>query len=107
LTDAIHEARAWLDLEYEAVFHPFADGARWALPANPDLGPAIEPTSSSRVPIQFSPGPSFTASRSSVPKRLGKGQFYLMTIVDREGAPLDGAMNYRRNVPANAPVTQY
>jgi hypothetical protein len=107
LTDAIHEARAWLDLEYEAVFHPFAEGARWALPANPDLAQAIEanfeqpnayPVLAQAVVYSF----AFFSS-----KHLGKGQFYLMTIVDREGAPLDGAMNYRLNVRANAPVTQY
>jgi hypothetical protein len=107
LTDAIHKARAWLDLEYEAVFHPFAEGARWALPANPDLAQAIEanfeqpnayPVLARAVVYSF----AFFSS-----KHLGKGQFYLMTIVDREGAPLDGAMNYRLNVRANAPVTQY
>jgi hypothetical protein len=73
----------------------------------PRLGPghrgqlrAAECLSSSRRAVVY----SFAFFSS---KRLGKGQFYLMTIVDREGAPLDGAMNYRLNVPANSPVTQY
>ena len=40
-------------------------------------------------------------------KHLGKGQFYLMTLADRDGAPLHGAATYRLTVPADAPVTQY
>lgn len=41
------------------------------------------------------------------PKHLGAGQFYLMTITDKEGKDFDGSNTYRLNVPANAPVTQY
>jgi len=40
-------------------------------------------------------------------KHLGRGQFYVMTIKDKEGKPFDGASTYRLNVPANAPVTLY
>ena len=40
-------------------------------------------------------------------KHLGAGQYYLMTIVDKEGEPLDGANTYRLNVPANPPVKLY
>ena len=40
-------------------------------------------------------------------KHLGKGQFYLMTIVENHGQPLDGAVTYRLTVPADVPVTQY
>ena len=37
-------------------------------------------------------------------KHLGTGQYYLMTIKDKDGQPLDGGSTYRLNVPANAPV---
>ena len=43
----------------------------------------------------------------STPKHLGAGQFYLMAMKDKDGRALDGARNYRLNVPANAPVKQY
>jgi hypothetical protein len=41
------------------------------------------------------------------PKRIGESQFYLMAIDDQNGQTLDGGQNYRLNVPANAPVSQY
>lgn len=41
------------------------------------------------------------------PKHLGQGQYYLMTIKDKDGNALDGAATYRLNVPANPPVNLY
>ena len=104
LTAAAAEAHAWLDAEYEKVFHPFAPGARWALPALPELISATEanfeqpdayPVDARGVAYSF----AFFSS-----KHLGKGQFYLMTIADGDGQPLDGAATYRLTVPADAPV---
>ncbi|MGB7176095.1 MAG: DUF1214 domain-containing protein, partial [Xanthobacteraceae bacterium] len=40
-------------------------------------------------------------------KRLGVGQFYLISIRDKDGDPFDGGKTYRLTVPANAPVEQY
>jgi hypothetical protein len=40
-------------------------------------------------------------------KHLGAGQYYLMTIVDKDEQPLDGTNTYRLNVPANPPVKLY
>jgi len=40
-------------------------------------------------------------------KRLGAGQFYLMSIKDRDGNALDGGRIYRLTVPANVPIAQY
>ena len=40
-------------------------------------------------------------------KQLGTGQFYLMTINDKNGDPFDGAAVYRLRVPAYVPVTLY
>jgi hypothetical protein len=40
-------------------------------------------------------------------KHLGTGQYYLMTIRDRDHRPLEGSGIYRLNVPANAPVKLY
>jgi hypothetical protein len=40
-------------------------------------------------------------------KHLGAGQFYLMTIKDRDGRSFDGRATYRLTVPANVPVRLY
>jgi hypothetical protein len=40
-------------------------------------------------------------------KHLGAGQYYLMTIRDKDRKPLEGSSTYRLNVPANAPVKLY
>jgi hypothetical protein len=40
-------------------------------------------------------------------KHLGTGQYYLMSIKDKDGQRLNGASTYRLNVPANAPVSLY
>jgi hypothetical protein len=40
-------------------------------------------------------------------KHLGEGQFYLMTIKDRDGNRIDGAKTYRLHVPPNPPVRLY
>nr|WP_281069024.1 DUF1214 domain-containing protein [Rhizobium leguminosarum] len=40
-------------------------------------------------------------------KHLGAGQFYLFSMRDKDGKPLDGAQAYRLTVPAKAPAKQY
>ena len=40
-------------------------------------------------------------------KRLGVGQFYLISIRDKDGQSFDGGKTYRLTVPANPPVEQY
>ena len=40
-------------------------------------------------------------------KRLGAGQFYLISIKDKAGNAFDGGKTYRLTVSANAPVEQY
>ena len=40
-------------------------------------------------------------------KRLGIGQFYLISIRDKDGQSFDGGNMYRLTVPANPPVEQY
>jgi hypothetical protein len=40
-------------------------------------------------------------------KHSGIGQYYLMTIKDKDGQSFAGANTYRLTVPANVPVKQY
>ena len=108
LTDAMQEAHAWLDARYEEVFNAtFYDDARWALPAPPEL---VEATTTG-----FSNSDSYPVDDRGVlyswaffsAKQLGTGQFYLMTIKDKNGDAFDGAATYRFAVPPNVPVTLY
>jgi hypothetical protein len=43
----------------------------------------------------------------STVKHLGAGQFYLMSIKDKDGQTLDGGKSYRLVVPSAAPARQY
>ena len=107
LNDAAAEARAVLDMKYETLFLPYFENARWALPALSDYiesaptayaDPDVYPLDSRGVLFSFA---FFTA------KHLGQGQFYLMTIKDKDGEAFHGGDTYRLIVPANAPVNQY
>ena len=40
-------------------------------------------------------------------RHLGAGQFYLMTLKNKDGRPLDGKKMYRLTVPPNVPVKLY
>lgn len=105
---AAREARAIINVAYEKVFvPPFNEGKHWALPASKEVAEGM---------------PNFFAAPDSYPtdgravtysmayfsaKKIGAGQFYLMTIKDKDGRLLDGRKNYRLTVPANAPVRLY
>jgi hypothetical protein len=107
LNDAAAEAHALLEMKYEGLFSPYFDGSRWALPVLPEYlntaptgyaDPDVYPVDDRGVLFSFA---FFT------PKHLGQGQFYLMTIKDKDGEAFHGGDNYRLIVPANAPVNQY
>ncbi len=108
LRDAAREARASLEAGYEAVFDPpFNPGTHWALPASPEVAEGM-PTFFSkpdRYPVDGR-GVTYSMAYFSA-KHLGAGQFYLMTIRDKEGQALEGRSTYRLTVPANAPVKLY
>ena len=63
-----------------------------------------------RIDLDFDPVEMRAASYSMgyfSAKHLGGGQFYLMTLRDRDGRPLEGSGSYRLHVPADAPLTLY
>ena len=78
-----------------------------AVPASPELIESITThfAKADSYPVD-SRGRAYSMGFFSA-KHLGAGQFYLMTIKDKDGKGLDGASTYRLKVPANAPVTQY
>jgi hypothetical protein len=107
LNGAAAEAHALFEIRYERLFHPFFETSRWALPALPDYmksAPAGYATPDS-YPID-SRGLLFTFAFFT-PKHLGEGQFYLMTIKDKQGDNFDGGRTYRLTVPPDAPVKLY
>ena len=108
LGDAVHEARAWLDVQYERLFTPpFNEGSHWALPASPAVVEGMQ-TNFAKPDAYPVDGRGVTYSMAYFSaKHLGEGQFYLMTINDKDGQPLDGGSTYRLTVPANAPVKLY
>jgi hypothetical protein len=102
------EAHAWIDSQYESVFKPpFYDDAQWALPASQELlkGLMTNYAAADSYPVDAR-GLLYSYIFFSA-KHLGAGQFYLMSIKDKNGEAFTGARVYRVNVPANAPVTQY
>ncbi len=108
LQESADEAHSWIDLRYEALFaSPYYEGTHWALPADSEVVEGLE-TNFARpdsYPIDGR-GTSYSMAFFSA-KRLGAGQFYLMSIKDGEDNALDGARIYRLIVPAKAPITQY
>jgi hypothetical protein len=107
LNSAAREAQAWLDARYEAGFPSFYEGRQWALPASPELAKTMG---------TFYEGPNAYSIDGrgladyyaySTTKHLGTGQYYLMAAKDKDSRALDGAANYRLNVPANVPVRLY
>jgi hypothetical protein len=108
MTSAIKEAGAWLEAKYDAGMPPFfSTTSRWMLPAPPDL---IKEMQSGLADPNAYPtdnrGTAYSYAYIGI-KRLGAGQFYSISIRDREGDAFDGGKTYRLHVPANIPVNQY
>ena len=108
LKDAIGEARAWLDNRYEGIFTTsFNEGQQWVLPVLPGLNEGMMTNfANPNAYAVDGRGVAYSMAFFSA-KHLGAGQYYLMTIRDKDHKPLDGNRSYRLNVPANAPVKLY
>jgi hypothetical protein len=107
LEAGVREAQAWLEAKYDAGLPPFWKNSRWTFPAPPEL---IEAAQASYAEPDAYPtdarGLAYSYAYIGI-KRLGAGQFYLITIKDKDGEALDGGKTYRLNVPPNVPVEQY
>jgi hypothetical protein len=107
LTAAIGEAKEILAQRYDAGFPPFWSGSHWTLPALPE---AIEGQGTTYVDKDKyavdARGVLYTYGYVAI-KRLGAGQFYLISISDKDGQPYDGSKTYRLTVPPNVPIEQY
>ncbi len=108
LNDAIVEARAWIDAQYDNVSsNTFNEGTHWVIPVSPDF--YTEHQNGYTDPDSYRVDERGVAYHFFffAPKRLGEGQFYFLAIHDENGNDLDGGSTYRLRVPADAPVRQY
>jgi hypothetical protein len=108
MSSAAREAGAWLEAKYDAGLPPFFSAtSRWTAPAPPDL--VKEAQSGYAGPNEY-PLDSRALGYSYAwigLKRLGTGQFYSISIRDKDGDGFDGGKTYRLRVPPNVPVNQY
>jgi hypothetical protein len=102
LAAAISEARVLLERRYDAGFPPFWDNSRWTMPALPEVIEGQATTYAKRDHYATDArGVGYTYAYISI-KRLGAGQFYLISIRDKDGQPYDGGRTYRLTVPPSA-----
>jgi len=107
LENGIREAHAWLEAKYHAGLPRFYDGSHWTVPALPELLAAVKVdfNDPDKYPVDAR-GLTYSFAYIGI-KRLGAGQFYLISIKDKDGNAFDGSKTYRLHVPANPPVEQY
>jgi hypothetical protein len=108
LASAAQNAHAWLEAKYDAGLPPFfSPTSRWTYPAPLDLVKAMQNGFSDpdAYPTD-SRGLAYSYAFIGI-KRLGAGQFYAISIHDKDGNSFDGEQTYRLNVPPNVPVEQY
>jgi hypothetical protein len=108
MNSAAKEASAWLELKYDAGLTPFFSRAsRWTFPAPPELIAAAqtEYAEPNVYPVDQR-GLAYSYAYIGI-KRLGAGQFYAISIRDKDGDSFDGGKTYRLTVPPNPPVEQY
>lgn len=106
LNDAIQEAKAWLNLRYD-MYPPYYEGERWFFPSTEEMVQNVKNFwhTADSFPTDTR-GTVYTVAFFSA-KHLGESQYYLLAATSKDGKPLEGNANYRLNVPANVPVTQY
>jgi hypothetical protein len=107
LTSAIAEAKALTAARYDAGFPPFFANSHWTLPSLPEAidGQSTNYADRDKYAVDAR-GVAYTYAYIAI-KRLGAGQFYLISIRDKDGNGFDGGKNYRLRVPANPPIEQY
>lgn len=106
LEDAVRDAHAWIREVYENE-PPFYEGRHWFFPAGRDFADAQY--------TNFADGDVYPYTDRGVIyhmafigiRRLGIGQFYLVTVHDQHGELLRSDATYRMRVPAGVPVSQY
>jgi hypothetical protein len=108
LDAAAREAHAYLDAQYEAAFNsPFIEGTHWAVPSSKEVLDGMSTAFADPNSYPIDGRAAIYAAVYFSARHLGAGQFYLMTLKDKDGHPFDGKKTYRLTVPLNAPVKLY
>jgi hypothetical protein len=108
LTSAAQDAHAWLEAKYDAGLPPFfSPTSHWTYPAPLDLVKAMQDgfSDADAYPTD-SRGLAYSYAFIGI-KRLGAGQFYAISIHDKDGKSFDGGQMYRLTAPPSVPVEQY
>ncbi|SEA41527.1 DUF1254 domain-containing protein [Paraburkholderia sartisoli] len=107
LNEGAREAHEWIEHRSERAYPPYFPNTHWVVPAASEL---VQDASKGYTAQNIYPvdARAIVYSMGYVGiKRLGAGQFYLMSWQDRNGDALDGGQRYRLTVPPNAPMRQY
>ncbi len=108
LDQAARDAQPLIAAKYEAGFvPPYWEGTHWAVPIQKETLEGMQSTFTDPDSYAIDGRAAMYSIAYFSAKHLGAGQFYLLTIHDSAGKPLDGKSTYRLRVPANAPVKQY
>lgn len=107
LDAGVKEAQALLAAKYDAGLPAFWDGSHWSVPAFPELVQAAQARfeQPDAYPVDIR-GLTYTYGYIGI-KRLGAGQFYLISIKDKDGDGYDGGRTYHLTVPPDVPIEQY
>src|SRR5262245_10577414 len=107
LSAGIAEAKALLEHRYDAGFPAFWERSHWTMPALPEAVEGQSTTYANRDKYALDArGIAYSYAYIAI-KRLGAGQFYLISIRDKDGNPYDGGKTYPLGVPTNVPIEQY
>ncbi|MDE3825050.1 DUF1254 domain-containing protein [Sinorhizobium meliloti] len=103
----VKEGHEWLEARYDSGQIPFYDNSKWNYIGNPELVKSAQAgyDESDAYPVDLR-GVAYSYAFVGI-KRLGTGQFYLISLKDKAGQTFDGGKTYRLTVPANVPVEQY
>jgi hypothetical protein len=107
LIAGIREAHMELAARYDTGLPPFFEGTHWTFPAPPELIQSIQNgyADPDHYPVDLR-GLAYHYAYIGI-KRLGAGQFYMISIKDKAGKSFEGASTYRLTVPPNPPIEQY
>jgi hypothetical protein len=107
LEAGVKEGHEWLESKYDTGQIPFYPNSRWNFAASPELVKSAQAgyDEPEAYPVDLRGG-AYSYAFVGL-KRLGTGQFYLISIKDKAGHDFDGGKTYRLTVPANVPVQQY
>ncbi|MCA2411469.1 DUF1254 domain-containing protein [Rhizobium leguminosarum] len=107
LEAGVKEGKAWLAEKYESGMVPFYENSRWNFAGSPELVKSAQAgyDEPEAYPVDLR-GVAYSYAFVGL-KRMGTGQFYLISIQDDKGEAFDGSKTYRLTVPADVPVKQY